>query len=451
MGQAVGILAHGLFPGGVLVDEGPGEHAAAVAHTHELLANPSVPVIFEGAFEFGGVRIRADMLERLDENSWGLREVKAAARLKRSYLEDVALQVFVLNGCGIDVRSAELVHVNTDFELGDAGVAWKDFFARADITEAVEALQPELAERVAELLEVLVEPEPDVEPGLHCRGRRVCEFWNHCTRDKGSNWILRLPRVTRKQFETFQKAGIERLSDIPIDFSLQPPQRNVREAHSTGKELVSHGLDEALHRSGPPAAYLDFETASPAVPLYLGTRPFQNLPFQWSLHREDADGTLTHSEFLARGDVDPRRAFAESLVDAMEGLSEPIVVYSAFESRVLENLGAAFTDLQAALLAIRSRLFDLLPVVRKCVYHVGFGASFSIKNVAPALAPGFGYDDLDGVAEGGSAAAAFQRIAEESSAAGVADLRAQLLAYCARDTLALVSVHRALRRYAAAS
>jgi len=452
MGQAVGVLAHGLFPDGVLVGEGPGEHDSAVAHTRELLADPSVPAIFEGAFEFGGVRIRADLLERLDEESWGLREVKAAARLKGSYLEDIALQVFVLNGCGMDVRSAELVHVNTDFELGDDGVAWSEFFARADVTEAVEALQPAVVERVGQLLEVLAGPDPDVEPSLHCRGRRVCEFWDHCTHKKDADWILRLPRVTRKQFEFFQESGIERISDVPGDFALHASQRNVCEAHRRGRELVSHGLDEALRSSGPPAAYLDFETAGPAVPLYPGTRPFQSLPFQWSLHREDADGALTHSEFLALGDVDPRRAFAESLVDAMDGGTEPILVYSAFESRVLENLGAAFADLRDALLAIRARLFDLLPVVRNCVYHVGFGGSFSIKNVAPALTPGFGYDDLDGVAEGGSAAAAFQRIAADpSSTTGVADLRAQLLAYCARDTLALVHVHRALRRCAAAA
>jgi predicted RecB family nuclease len=279
----------------------------------------------------------------------------------------------------------------------------------------------------------------------------LCEFWDHCTRDKARDWILRLPRITRKQLETLREDGIERISEIPPDFELQIPQRHMCEAVCRGEDFVAHGLSEALCETGPPAYYLDFETASPVLPLYRGTRPFQNIPFQWSLHHEYADGGLGHRQFLATGDGDPKRDFSESLIGALDADSDPILVYSPFESRVLENLAAAFPDLRDALQAIRGRLVDLLPIVRNCVYHVGFGSSFSIKRVAPALAPGFGYGDLDGVAEGGAAAAAFLEIAAGAlSPAADARLREQLLAYCERDTLALVHVHRALRARASA-
>jgi len=450
MGNEIGRLAHQLFPGGALVEAVARGHAAAVQRTRALLRDASVPAIFEAAFEaafeHGGVRIRVDVLERMATGGWRLCEVKAASRPKNFYVEDAAIQKLVLAGCGLDVVSVELIHVNPRFERGEGEVAWEDFFARVDLGAAVDGILRSLPERVAELLAVVADSRPpNVEPALHCRRRRPCEFWEHCTRDKARDWILRLPRITRKQFHSLRDAGVERIQDIPPDFGLQRPQQHVREAICSGEDFVSHGLREALRGTGPPSYYLDFETANPAVPLYRGKRPFQAIPFQWSLHRGDADGEPSHQQFLAAGDGDPQRGFAESLLEALDGGSDPILVYSPFESRVLENLAAAFPDLGDALQAIRARLVDLLPIVRNCVYHVGFAGSFSIKSVAPALAPGFGYGDLDGIAEGGVAAAAFQQIAAGTPSPAAADrLRAQLLAYCERDSLALVQVHRAL-------
>ena len=445
-GSEIGRLARRLFPGGVLVEAGPSEHATAVEQTRALLADPAVPAIFEAAFEFENVRVRVDVLERLAPAKWGLREVKATARLKPFHIQDVAIQSFVVAGCGLDVVSLEVIHVDTGFERVDNDVAWDEFFTRADVGEVVAARKGALPGQVAELLEVVAGSRPSVEPGLHCRARNLCEFWEHCTRDKAADWVLRLPRMTRKQFESLAESGIDRIADIPEDFTLQRPQRHVRELLRGGAKFVHHGLADALNGSGPPADYLDFEIASPAVPLYGGTSPFQGIPFQWSLHRVDSDGALQHREFLAAGERDPRRAFAESLLDATGGRHEPILVYSAFESRVLENLANDFDDLHDALLAIRGRLFDLLPVVRNCTYHVDFGGSFSIKSVAPALSPGFSYTDLPGIAEGGAAASAFQRIAAGSLPEDeIAKLREELLAYCRTDTLALVHVHRALR------
>jgi hypothetical protein len=255
-----------------------------------------------------------------------------------------------------------------------------------------------------------------------------------------------MPRLTRKQFDGLSDAGIECVVDIPDGFSLHRSQRHMCEAIRSGKSFVEHGLAEMLSGTGPPASYLDFETANPAVPLYPGTRPFQNIPFQWSLHRDSGSARLVHQEFLAGATGDPRREFCETLLAAVGDRDDPILVYSPFESRVLENLATSFSDLSAEIRAVRARLVDLLPIVRECVYHVDFNGSFSIKSVAPALAPGFGYGDLDGVAEGGVAAAAFYEIASgNSDPEHAARLREQLLAYCARDTLALVQVHRALR------
>jgi hypothetical protein len=209
---------------------------------------------------------------------------------------------------------------------------------------------------------------------------------------------------------------------------------------------MAPGLAGALREAGPPAHYLDFESIGPAIPFYPGTRPYQAIPCQWSLHSDDGSTGLSHRELLAGGAVDPRREFAESLIAALAGDDAPVLVYSSFESRLIGELEDLFPDLCPALRRIRMRLFDLLPVVRAHLYHPDFDFSFSIKSVVPALAPGFGWDDLGMVAHGTAASAALASLAagrvppEEQEA-----LRAALLAYCARDTLALARLHEALR------
>jgi hypothetical protein len=189
----------------------------------------------------------------------------------------------------------------------------------------------------------------------------------------------------------------------------------------------------------------------PPIPLYEGTRPYQTIPFQWSLHMLGADGILRHQEFLAACDGDPRRAFAATLIKVLASLDAPIVVYSAYEQTRLKELAAAFPDLRDSLIAIAGRLVDLLPIMRSAVYFPDAGFSNSIKSVGPALCPGFTYDDLQHIADGAAASAAFLQLASgcSTTAEDIGRLRTALLAYCQRDTLAMIEVHRALIRLAA--
>jgi hypothetical protein len=132
VGQEIGDKAHLLFPGGVLVEEKPWQHAEAVLRTASLMANASVPAIFEAAFEHDGIRIHVDALERLGHGTWGLREVKSSGSIKDHHADDLALQAFVLAGVGVAVASIELLHVNTDYVRDARGICWPAFFVRVD-------------------------------------------------------------------------------------------------------------------------------------------------------------------------------------------------------------------------------------------------------------------------------------------------------------------------------
>ena len=446
LGHEVGRCAHRLFPHGVLVSQAAWEHGEAIERTRALLADPAVPAIFEAAFEHAGVRIRADVLERLPGGRFGLREVKASTRVKAEHVDDCAVQQHVLEGCGLRIASVELVHVNPEYVREAGEIDWPAFFVRADLTREAAAALPGVRERLPRLHAVVRAPSaPEIEPSGHCFVPYDCEFRDHCTREKPDDWIFHLPWI-KKQFETLRAAGIERIVEIPDEHPLPGLHYRIREALRSGKLRVEPGLLEALREAGPPAHYLDFETTNPAIPLYVGTRPYETIAFQWSLHTDDGNTSLRHHEFLADGAVDPRREFAETLIAALSGDDAPVLVYSSYESTQLDRLADLYRDLAPALCRIRDRLFDLLPVVRGHLYHPDFAFSFSIKSVAPVLAPGLNWNDLDTIAEGASASAAFAALAAGLPPAVERDrLRAALRAYCARDTLALVRVHKALR------
>lgn len=443
-GTEIGPHAHALFPGGVLVDER--DFPRALAATRGLCADPSVPAIFEAAFEHDGVRIRVDVLERLDGGQWGLREVKSSTAVDEVHLDDVAVQWHVLAGNGLGVSSVELIHVDTRYVRGDGPIDWRMFFERADVMAAAAERRPQIPAMLAPLRRTLtLTVPPDVEPSGHCSTPHECQFWAHCTRTKPADWIHYLPRVRARQKEALRAAGIERISEIPDDVELGEIPARIRDVLRTGRPFVSPDLVGALAGFGPPAYYLDFETMNPGIPLYSGTHPYERIPFQFSLHHVDGAGSVVHDAFLADGRSDPRRLLAEALLAAVETDAEPILVYSGFEASVLSDLAGAFPDLASQLESIVHRLRDLLPVIRTHVYHPDFRCSFSLKSVAPALVSGFGYSDLEEIGDGGSASEAFHRVAAGRESDQEPRVRRSLLAYCERDTLALVELHRILR------
>ena len=446
VGLEIGRKARRLFPGGMLVEEAPWQHADAVARTAALMQDPSVPAIFEAAFAHHDVRLRVDVLERRPDG-WGLLEVKSSSRVKGHHLDDIALQAHVLAAAGVLLSAIEALHVNTAYVRGPGEIDWPAFFARVDVSEDIAARRIEVPLRLPAMRDSLGrETLPNAEPGKHCSDPYGCQFWGRCTADKPADWVRHMPRLTAAQADRLDALGVTAITDIPSDFPLAGKQAIIRDAIASGQPYVAPDLRRLLHRFGPPACYLDFEAMMPPIPLYEGTRPYQTLPFQWSLHVLAADGTLHHEAFLAGTDGDPRRAFAETLIAALAGSDLPIIVYSAYEQTQLKVLAAQFPDLAGPITAIIHRLADLLPLVRGGVYFPDFNFSNSIKAVAPALSPGFGYDDLADIADGVAASAAFAQMASGAivGPADVARLRGALLAYCERDTMAMVEVHRAL-------
>jgi hypothetical protein len=444
VGHEVGLLAHQLFPGGVLVGGGPAEFHQAVAETRALLSEGSVAAIFEAAFAFDNVWVRADVLERRSEGRWALHEVKSSTRLKPENLHDMMVQTYVIEGCGLILEQIGLIHINTAY-VRDAGPSDpRGLFSCADATARVREGLPDVAARVARMQSILNEDSAPVRrPSAHCFQPYECEFWSRCTDAKPDDWIWYLPRLRGDQFAALEAAGVESIRDIPAEFALVTQQRRAAAAWRKGDYVVQPGLRGAL-QAYEACAYLDFETFNPAIPLYPGGRPYERQPAQWSLHRRDG-GVLTHTEFLAKLSTDPAREFTESLLSATS-FEGPVFVYSPFERSVLSDLTRRVPEHREAISALQARLIDLLPVVRTYVDHPQFYGSNSIKAVAPVFSPEIDYGALNKVAGGEDASAALYRLATGVFQPDETEetLRSALLRYCGLDTLALAHVHAVL-------
>jgi hypothetical protein len=186
---------------------------------------------------------------------------------------------------------------------------------------------------------------------------------------------------------------------------------------------------------------MDFETLYPALPRFAGMRPYGHIPFQWSVHlQKSPDTQLEHFEFLATEHIDSRRQFIESLCRVLKGKGHIVVYNQGFESNRLSELASWLPEYAGQISQIQNRLWDLLSIVRRNVYHPGFRGSYSIKNVLPALIPEMKYDGME-VADGGAAGRTWDRLVRGDVGNGEKErIRKALLAYCAQDTLAMVRV-----------
>ena len=315
-GAAVGVLARGLFPGGMLVTDDHFDHDRAVERTRSLLARAEAPAIFEAAFTEDGVRVRVDILARGDGDRWRLIEVKSSASAKPAHIDDTAIQLATVERAGLAVERVEVAHLDRDYVYPGGPYEPAQLLTLTDVTEAARARLAAIPADLAAMRAALAgDDRPAIEIGPHCKKPYRCSFFEFC-RIGGPQWsIEELPAIRGTRVQALRAAGIESIRDLPDGERLSDLQQRVREAVLSGRPHVAPGLAAELDRLAAPVHFIDFETINAALPVYAGTRPFQVLPFQWSDHVLHADGSLTHAEFLADGDEDPRQGFSRSLIE----------------------------------------------------------------------------------------------------------------------------------------
>ncbi|WP_198924181.1 DUF2779 domain-containing protein [Acidithiobacillus caldus] len=447
-GLAVGTIARRLYDPlarGVLIDIEQLGLARACKATEEALRERRP--IFEATFASDGALALADILLPIEDGSWHMVEVKSSTSIKEVYREDLAIQAYVARQSGLNLSGLSLALVDSSWIYPGDG-DYRGLLSRVDLTEETLQRCGEVPRWITEAQEVAcADSLPDTQTGRQCDAPYPCPFFGYCrslepTVDYPLEWLPRFPA------QRWIDRGVTDLRDLPEEV-LNDRQRLVRDCTLNQRVFFDRlGAEADLAPYPLPALFLDFETIQFAVPIWAGTRPYQHIPFQYSLHRLDRHGRLEHLEFLDLSGQDPSRGFAEQLIhDA--GSSEPIFVYNAsFERSRMMELGRRFPDLSGAMHAIIDRVVDLLPIARNRYYHPSQHGSWSIKAVLPAAVPELSYQDLEGVQDGGAAQESFLEAIDTNTSTERKDqLRQQLLAYCRLDTYAMVRLWEVFSGY----
>jgi hypothetical protein len=428
-----------LHPSGVLIEAE--NLSQALADTAEELARKRRRPMFEATFQAGGVLVRVDLLLPA-RGGYRLVEVKSSTSVKPYHLEDASVQAWVARQAGLPVTKVELAHVDNRF-IYSGGNHYAGLFAHVDVSAEVKAREKDVPKWIGGAQKILADKEPKVEPGSQCADPFECPFLAHCApvpeSERNGYPPEILPRGAAIAAE-LRAEGYNDLRKVPKGRLTNATHVRIWQATKRGKAELNARAGAELRALPFPRYFLDFETLAPAVPIWAGTRPYAQVPFQWSCHVQSRSGELRQHAFLAPNADDPRQGFAKSLLRVLRNRG-PILVYNAgFERSRMQELAAAFPDLAEALGAAIARIVDLLPLAREYYYHPKMRGSWSIKAVLPTIAPELSYGNLT-VADGGMAQQAFAEIIHPDTPEERCNLlRKDLLAYCERDTLAMVKV-----------
>jgi len=443
-GAKVGIIARTYVPGGRLIKRGGRSLHVILDESRQAIADPSVPAIYECAVMADNTLVFPDILQRVD-GGFALIEVKSKTSVsEQKHIPDVAIQAHVLRAAGIPIVRCEVMHLSRDCVYPDLS----NLFARQDVTEMVEARLATMQREIRDqLITARLPIAPNVETGSHCKRPDPCPFLDRCWPVPPSDHISTLYRVTEKMLAEFEASGWQTIRDLPDDVQLSAIAARQRRALREGNRIVEREtLLEVMKTLTYPVAHIDFETIQPAIPVWNGCRPYDQIPVQLSCHLVNADQTETHTQWLFDGHGDPRPGMADAILEACKSAAT-VTAYSAqFERGCIELVADACPEKAPLLKGIADNLVDLQPIVRENVYDEKFGGSFSIKKVVPALVPNLDYEDLP-IAEAETASVQLARLILGGSRIHPEEreeLRQSLLEYCKRDTAAMAALSQRL-------
>ena len=400
--------------------------------------------IFEAGFLAAGALAFADVMLpiKIDgKQFWRMIEVKSSTSVKGYHRDDSSIQAYIAKKAGVPLASISLAHIDSSWVYQGDG-DYQGLLVEYDLTDEAFSRDGEVMTWIAAAQAVSIETdEPVRNTGRHCGEPFECGFLKYCqSKEPQAEYPVRwLPRVQAKALKAFiAQENVIDIRNIP-DKLLTKQQQRVKSS-TLSKEVYFNASAAAadLAEFKLPAYFLDFETIQFAVPIWKGTRPYQQITFQFSLHHITQAGEISHHSFLDLSGKDPSEAFAKKLIEVC-GTDGAVFVYNAgFEMARIRELANRLPELKLPLLAINKRIVDLLPIARQHYYHPSQRGSWSIKKVLPAVAPDLSYGELEGVQDGGMAMTAFLEAISTTDQIRKNQIEQQLIKYCELDTYAMV-------------
>ncbi len=423
------------------------EYSSMITRTQVAL-NQGANVISQGRFQSGNITCICDVLVKISDNTFDLYEIKSSTKAKPEHEFDLAFQMIVLEACGFNINKIAIIHVNQDYIRGGE-IKANELTRITDITEQVKDKRDETKANIQTALEIIASPNiPDISPS-HYRGESFRDWLNIYRNLKTINpeSIYDLFMVNADKIGKLEELKIERLIDIHDEFPLSEKQRLQVQATKEGKEIIDKvQIKKFLEDLEYPLYFLDYETLSSVVPYFDGMTPYQQIPFQYSLHVLDRpDGDLQHFGYLHKENSNPAMELSESLRLNIGTKGTVLTWNESFEKNCNTSLGKLAPEFETFYEELNQRISDLMtPFSSNWYVHKDFGGSASIKKVLPVLVTELSYKEL-GIKEGASA----QRLWMEAVLDGKRDdtkekILNDLEEYCKLDTLAMVEIYKQL-------
>ena len=439
-GNEVKEIARALFAGGINLAANPGVEREELVQNTAAAIDAGHTILFNACFLVDGIYLFADIVV-IAGDFWKLYEVKSTSAIKETMLWDIAFKTKVLKWAGALSVKSYAVHINTGYRL-KGSIVPEQLLKVKEVSKIVRKLLPEVEALITAEKAMLDEGvEPVVKIGPHCRKPHACEFMSICWKDLPEQSVLELTHSNGKEWELYRE-GIQKMTEIPGDYVLSVPQSQQVNAWKKGAEVIEHkALKQFLARLRFPVFHLDFESFATAVPVYQNTKPFQQIPFQYSIHLQEAPGAeAIHRSYLAPALGDPRQELLKKLLRDTEGNGSILAYNDSFERKVFHELALLFPSQSAEIEQRLSRLVDLIEPFQKHWYYTApMNGSSSIKNVLPAIAPEFDYK-AQAVSDGAEASHAFLQLMRQNYPGDPEALRKSLEEYSTLDTLGMVFI-----------
>lgn len=444
-GDMIGVLATRVFPNGVNLSGL--DFKDNIEKTKKAIEQRQI--IYEGGIITNDLYSRADILVPVGEDEWDIIEVKSGTKVKDINIHDVSFQKHVYEKAGLKIRNCVLMHINNQYVKNNE-IEIKELFIQAEINKEVKEYEQGIEQRIKNMLKIIKSnEEPRCSIGVHCSDPYDCCLMNECWKNVPKGSVFEFYRMFKKKCFELHDNGIICLNEVPEDIKLNDKQKiQKRLAFNNEKHIDKEKIKSFLDELEYPIYYLDFETINPVIPKYNGMRPYQRIPFQFSLHiQEEPEGKLKHVSFLAKGTNDPRPKFMQALKDSLGNNGSILVYNQGFEKGVLNECANALPEFREWYDEnILPRIKDLWNVFKDFAYYnPEQKGSTSIKYVLPVLSD-LKYDDLD-IQNGSFASLEYERI----TYGNVSDeeeqrIRKALEKYCELDTLAEVEILKSLKR-----
>lgn len=418
-----------------------------IKDTEEVMKQEKV-IITEASFSYENNFCSVDILKK-EGNTYEIYEVKSSTELKDVYVDDVSYQYFVLTSLGLKVEKCYVAILNNRY-VRKGKLDLNQLFKKIDVTDEVVSKQAQVKQMIKDMnkyMEQKKEPKDDI--GIHCFKPYKCPFFKYCTRHLPESNIFEINEINVNEKLKLYVEGIVSLEDLlKEDISNEAKQHIEYELYDKEDYIDKKSIKEFLNTLSEPLYFLDFETFALPIPKYDGTRPYQQVPFQYSLHYIE-EGKLYHKEFLAESGVDPRKLIAESLVRDIPKNVPVLAYYMSFEKGRIKELAETFPDLKDHLMSIHDNIKDLIvPFKNRSYYAKGMHGSASIKYVLPAMFPNdesLNYKNLELVHNGDEAMNIYARLGEYPKEEQEY-IRERLLKYCELDTYAMVKIYEKLKQ-----